>query len=685
MYKSTLLVLFTSSSLAVTAQVTSTDSVKKLNEITVNGYYNAQSLLRSTAAVSLIDTNQFKNQANASLVSLTNTAAGVRMEERSPGSYRLSLRGSLLRSPFGIRNIKIYIDDFPLTDAGGNTYLNALDVGAIRSMEIYKGPEASIFGANTGGAILLKSPLGLTNGVELAITGGSYGLFHQTASLQQTYKNYNFNFTQGYQQSEGYRENSALDRKFIQTTQHFSYSAKAELKAFLFYSDLVYETPGGLTMAQMVQNPKMARPATSTLPGAIAQQAAIYNRTFFAGLSHTYNFSTNFRHVIALFTSYTDFKNPFITNFEKRKESNLGLRTFFDFYGIKPTIKWSAQLGLESATAKSKISNFNNDGGTATSLIAKDDLQANQSFAFLRLNFDLQHRLLIELASSLNFYGYHYQSYFPTALAQKQVKLSTQLMPKLAVSYLLNPALSIRASISKGYSPPTLAEIRSSDNNINNKLQPEYGWNYEAGVRFKSIDSHFYLNANLFSYQLTNAIVRRLHQNDTEYFINAGGTKQQGLEVEAAVWLLPIRPKRFLAGLQLRNSYTYSKFNFKNFINAASNFSGNKLTGVPDHTVISSLEFLFKKGVYFFAQHNFTSAIPLNDANTVKAAPYHLVDLKAGINSLKIKKNKLELFVGINNLFDEKYSLGNDLNAGNGRYFNPAAMLNFYSGLNIRL
>ena len=42
------------------------------------------------------------------------------MEERSPGSYRLSIRGSLLRSPFGVRNVKLYLDDFIFTDAGGN-------------------------------------------------------------------------------------------------------------------------------------------------------------------------------------------------------------------------------------------------------------------------------------------------------------------------------------------------------------------------------------------------------------------------------------------------------------------------------------------------------------------------------------------------------------------------------------
>ena len=74
-----------------------------------------------------------------SLVPAMNTVAGVGMEERSPGSYRLSIRGSLLRSPFGVRNIKIYIDDVPLTDATGNTYLNLLDPNHLQSAEIIKG------------------------------------------------------------------------------------------------------------------------------------------------------------------------------------------------------------------------------------------------------------------------------------------------------------------------------------------------------------------------------------------------------------------------------------------------------------------------------------------------------------------------------------------------------------------
>ena len=68
--------------------------------------------------------------------------------ERSPGSYRLSVRGSLLRSPWGVRNVKVYMDEFPLTDAGGNTYLNLIDTRSINRIEVLKGPHGGLFGAN---------------------------------------------------------------------------------------------------------------------------------------------------------------------------------------------------------------------------------------------------------------------------------------------------------------------------------------------------------------------------------------------------------------------------------------------------------------------------------------------------------------------------------------------------------
>ncbi|MBC7418056.1 MAG: TonB-dependent receptor plug domain-containing protein, partial [Pedobacter sp.] len=397
----------------ISAQTAPVDSAKKLQEVTVKGYYSQQPLIRSTAAVSLLDSNTLRNQNPASLVGALNTIAGVRMEERSPGSYRLSLRGSLLRSPFGIRDVKIYLDDFPLTDAGGNTYLNLLDFNSLGSIEIYKGPDGSTFGANTGGVVLINPKPVQQNETEIGLSAGYYGLLSQHAHFQRTLKNYQFSISEAYQRSDGYRQNSAMDRKFIQTTQRWQYSSKANLHALIFYSDLNYQSPGGLTLSQFAENPKLARQPTKTLPGAVEQQAAIYNKTIFAGLSNSYQLNKNLKHVLAVFGSYTDFRNPFITNYEKRYENTFGLRTFLDYTKLVHNNRINTQIGLESSQTGSEIRNFDNNKGTPTAIQAFDNLKASQTFAFAKINIDLSKKLLIELASSLNFYRYNYESLAP--------------------------------------------------------------------------------------------------------------------------------------------------------------------------------------------------------------------------------------------------------------------------------
>src|SRR6188768_4137572 len=103
------------------------DTIPVLQEISIRGFGTSSRQLQVPASVSIVTERELQRYSNISLVPVMNSVPGVRIEERSPGSYRLSIRGSLLRSPFGVRNIKIYWKDMPLTDAGGNTYLNLID------------------------------------------------------------------------------------------------------------------------------------------------------------------------------------------------------------------------------------------------------------------------------------------------------------------------------------------------------------------------------------------------------------------------------------------------------------------------------------------------------------------------------------------------------------------------------
>lgn len=664
------------------------DTAHNLNEITIRPYFSPQPLLRTTGAVAVIEPAQAALQPVKSFVPVMNTIAGVRMEERSPGSYRLSIRGSLLRSPFGIRNIKIYVEDFPLTDAGGNTYLNAMDIAAAGNITVLKGPQSGIYGANSGGVVLLNpSAILAQDSLQLsaALSGGSYGLFRESIAIGKTGKKYSFNLQHSYQRSDGYRDNSGMKRNYTQLFQRWNYSSKANLSALLFYSDLAYRTPGGLTEAQFADNPAASRPAAGKIPGASEQQAGIYSKTVFGGITNQWDISSKFRQVTSVFASYTDFKNPFITNYEQRYESTLGLRTYVEYVENSNNLNWKFDLGFEHSKTHSDVRNYDNNRGTRGSQQKQDELNAAGTFGFAHINVDIFKRVLVEFSASLNDYRYKYSSSFPKEIAQKKQVLDLQLMPRAAVSWLITPDIVWNASLSRGYSPPSLAEIRASDQVINTDLQPEKGWNIESGFKYLPAAGFFQLDLTAFSYKLSQAIVRRLNENDTEYFINAGGTRQNGIEASTSFFLLKDRKNSLLRKLTLRNAATFSHFRFAGYSNSNQDYSGKKLSGVPAFGLVSGLEGTLPGGFSTFIQHNYTSSIPLNDANTATAKAYHLLQMGINFRNTSIAGFPLEIFATADNLLNERYSLGNDLNAAAGRYYNAAPLRNFSAGVKVSL
>ena len=100
---------------------------RPLHEVVVKAYEQNRKLIDVGAPVGVVSkavTRPFRQYQHSPRDEYGHP--GVRMEERSPGSYRLNIRGSSIRSPFGVRDVKIYYNEIPLTDPGGNTYLNEL-------------------------------------------------------------------------------------------------------------------------------------------------------------------------------------------------------------------------------------------------------------------------------------------------------------------------------------------------------------------------------------------------------------------------------------------------------------------------------------------------------------------------------------------------------------------------------
>lgn len=670
------------------AQNQDSTAVDALNSVHIIAHTNRQPLQQLNTAAQILGQAQLSATYTSSLVPALNQVAGLRMEERSPGSYRIALRGNLIRSPFGVRNLQVYLGDFPLTDASGNTYINLIDPAALAQVQVLKGPNASLYGANSGGVIRLE-PKGFNvqeNKQQISLGGGAYGLFREHFSLQRSYERYSFSIDQMYQQSDGYRDHTALNKKSIQTAHRYQYATNSELRFLLLYTDLHYETPGGLTREQLEEQRRMARPASSRFPSAEAQEAGIQNRSLLGGITHQIAINKHWQHQISLFGSYTDFENPFITNYEFRKEENIGLRTYLSYQNqIATAWHFEAQLGYEGQKGWYALQNFDNNQGEPQGLQAQDDLTNGRQNYFLRTQIGWKEKLSIETSLGYHNFTLGYTTHFPSsARAQGEVNYDAIWMPRIAGRYTFNRQWSMRASVARGFSAPTLAEVRSSTNQINTDLKAEEGVNYELGFRFQHPKQWLVLDLSAYTYPIESGIVRQLNAAGNEYFVNAGELKQNGIELTGEFRLLPEDSSRLLHSLQWHTALTYNHHEFERYIVKENNYSGNPVTSVPDWMLANSLNFAMGKPWSMVVKHRYTSRIPLNDANTVFSKAFHLVQLQLNWQQRFGYAMRFRLFAGVNNLLNERYSLGNDINAFGKRYFNPAPERNIYAGLHWR-
>ena len=192
-----------------------------------------------------------------------------------------------------------------------------------------------------------------------------------------------------------------------------------------------------------------------------------------------------------------------------------------------------------------------------------------------------------------------------------------------------------------------------------------------------------YFDINAFFYTLKNAIVQRRDATGADYFDNAGSAKQNGLETYLSYELIN-NPLVFFDHVFLHASNTWNNFHYKEFKQLDNDFSGNQLPGVAAQTIVAGIDINTKAGLYANAAFFYSSSIALNDANTDYANPYDLLGLRIGYKKNLSKQTRLEIFTGAENIFNEKYSLGNDINAFGGRYYNVAPGRNFYAGIIFR-
>ncbi len=259
-------------------------------------------------------------------------------------------------------------------------------------------------------------------------------------------------------------------------------------------------------------------------------------------------------------------------------------------------------------------------------------------------------------------------------------------LPQAGLSYEVAKDKFIYASISRGFSLPTVAETLTPEGAINPEIKPEIGFNYELGLKAQWLDHRLYTELALYTVQVNDLLVAERVGNDQYVGRNAGATDHNGIE-----FLINYRENLTPAwSLQPYGSLALNDYSFDAFVDNDEDYSGNELTGVADQVINLGLDVAFQNRFKFNINYRYTGSIPLNDANTLYSDAYNLVNLRADYSFDLFAKVKTRIFAGVNNVFDTDYAaqiLPNATGFGGAapRYYYPGEPVNFYTGLNVKL
>jgi iron complex outermembrane recepter protein len=245
-----------------------------------------------------------------------NLVPGVKFESRGPGgSRRLAIRGGFLRSPFGVRDVKAYLDGAPLTSPDGSTALELIDPVGIERTTILKGPCASEFGPVSNGVVKFSlrqnaNQLGQTGGM-LNQTLGAYGYARSVAQVGWQRMGYDINshlsLTYIRQRYTGYRDQEANSKHQLQLYANKSFE-KFSLGGSLMLYQGAWELPGSLDSLEVATNPKQALAISKSLDAHVAR------RHLRASLINTVELSHKAKLNNSIYLHLSDKENPFGTS-----------------------------------------------------------------------------------------------------------------------------------------------------------------------------------------------------------------------------------------------------------------------------------------------------------------------------------------------------------------------------------
>lgn len=661
--------------------------VEALSEVVIRSTNIPNKLQNIAASINVINTADFKRTDATNILESFNNVPGIYVNQGALNTNKINIRGIGARSQYSTNRIQAYYDGIPLSTAEGELTLDDFDQEAIERVEIIKGPNASVYGAGLGGSINLYSKTYNKDeaAAKLSSQFGSYNTQKQVLQASNSTENSSIFATFSSLESNGYRENGRYNRKSALVNGSISTSDKGKLSFLANLTQLKAFIPSSLNKDDFMNNPESA-----SFTWKQAQGFESYDRGLLGG-SYTHQLYDNFTNITSVFISFRDAYEPRPFDILKEESVSAGIRSKFNLatllFKLPSEISFGAEFfneWYETGTFKNLYKDFPNQGSILGDRLSNNEQNRNYTNFFAQINLNVTEKWSFELGANINTTKYSLTDLYTNDQINQSGNYSfeTVFSPRIGSSYEIVQGNNIYASISQGFSTPTVAETLMPDGQINTDLKPETGTNFEVGFKGNWLGSRLYTELSFYSIQIDNLLVAQRIAEDQYVGINAGKTNHNGIEF-LTTYNFKLS-KSILVKPYLNAAFNF--FEFDKFINDGNDFSGNKLPGVPKYTMNLGVDLKIDNGFEAFANFRSVGELPLNDSNSDYTDQYKLLNFKASYSFKIYQDLELNIYGGVNNVLDEHYAASIVTNAvGFGsqkpRYYYPGNPRNYYGGI----
>ena len=674
-------------------------SAQILEEVKVQGGRIEQQQFDTPASVQVIDEATLRSSGpQVNLSETLGRVPGVVSLNRNnyAQDVQISIRGFGARAPFGLRGIRLITDGIPATIPDGQGQASTVSLTSASRIEVLTGPLAQLYGNSSGGVIqTFTREAGATPEASTQIFAGSYGLTR--TSFQASGRSGSVGIVADYSNFgiEGYRVNSAAQRKQLNTVMTWDVKEDTKARFILNSFDMPYaQDPLGLTLAEFNRDAALAGSGAETT----RTRKAVAQNQFGTVLDHRVDKDLS---LMARFY-FGDRQNlqyqstPAWTglnrNFYGTGLQAKGQKAFADGTGID----WVVGMDFDSSKELRRAGATTKGEQTGADTRNERNKAVNRDF-FAQLNWHFDEKWTfttgarsskVILSSKDNFIT----SSSPDGSGEVTYKATS---PVFGLTFHASDELNLYLNTGNGFETPTLSEVAYSTSGaagttlvetFNTSILPSKSHHQEAGLKWKP-NSSTQLDAAIFHIYTDNEITTKLSSSGRTAFQNASKTNRDGFEFAFRQAIDPHwRTQLSFTWMTV----TYEQ-RFRTFPTSSTYVNvGNALPAIPQRQFFGNLTWTqnvqsskpgsFTPGMELAADLVGRSKIFANDLNTFQASGYSMVNIRAQ-QKYKWGPFNTTTYAAIDNLFERKAVGSVIVNQASSQFFEPAMPLTALVGI----